>query len=292
MEINPRDKVALAVRTQYDEKKLRAKGFIYFSPDSGKMRVKGDEKIEIIWKYQKIFLGILKHEWGHVLGVTHDVKPSSIMNANMPNNGVSRAVFEMMQTIYPDAVMGEVNAEEANKAKIGIFLPHDFQWMTCSPIDNSDLFSEKKMKTLRTFLQVSAQEAKCIFFDIKMDRINIETADTFYGPKKQLGVIEIPQRNEDDDGPITRPTFLSFSIKVVVTNEQEVFSTLATEDSVLYNKLLYGPFALSLNYHSFYDNGVVRKKIIVNQTSGFGLEIIGALDNAPEIIFRSPLMDM
>src|SRR3989339_632524 len=75
MEINPRDKVALAVRTQYDEKKLRAKGFIYFSPDSGKMRVKGDEKIEIIWKYQKIFLGILKHEWGHVLGVTHDVKP-------------------------------------------------------------------------------------------------------------------------------------------------------------------------------------------------------------------------
>jgi hypothetical protein len=69
----PGQYAAISVRTSYDLKNLRGKGFIYFSPDSGTDRYFGPTSSESFWddKEGLRFLLLAIHELGHVFGVPH-----------------------------------------------------------------------------------------------------------------------------------------------------------------------------------------------------------------------------
>jgi hypothetical protein len=71
--IDPKEHVAFTIRTDYDERKLKAKGFLYVTPDNGPERYRGDEYRDGVWHEadNRYLFEILVHELGHTLGMPH-----------------------------------------------------------------------------------------------------------------------------------------------------------------------------------------------------------------------------
>lgn len=66
----PETYAALTVRTQYDRKTLKGKGFIYLGSESGPHRFHQD-KYKFPWRVGDVLGDALVHELGHVFGVPH-----------------------------------------------------------------------------------------------------------------------------------------------------------------------------------------------------------------------------
>lgn len=70
--VEPRKYVGISVRTDYDLKLLRAKGFIYFSSDKGPFAYHNSGfMIEQAWSKTKVLRYAILHELGHVFGIPH-----------------------------------------------------------------------------------------------------------------------------------------------------------------------------------------------------------------------------
>lgn len=68
---NPKKYVGLTIRTEYDQKTLKGKGFIYISPQGGPLK---PEKLpKDVWSINEgsLLLPTLIHELGHVFGLQH-----------------------------------------------------------------------------------------------------------------------------------------------------------------------------------------------------------------------------
>lgn len=86
---NPRSHVGITVRTQYDKKYLKGRGFVYISPDSGPLAIDIEKNTQNMWAAGDGYMlqWILIHELGHVFGIPHD--PSSkFMDAAFPSDTV------------------------------------------------------------------------------------------------------------------------------------------------------------------------------------------------------------
>jgi hypothetical protein len=70
---NPTQFMGLTVRTDYDQMNLRAKGFIYFSPERGPLKFNKENLIENPWSrdHGSFLLLALLHETGHLFGLQH-----------------------------------------------------------------------------------------------------------------------------------------------------------------------------------------------------------------------------
>lgn len=69
----PRDFIGVAVRTEYNSKTLRGRGFIYISPDKGPLRFTGEGLLLDPWSRDggvRLYY-LLIHELGHVFGLPH-----------------------------------------------------------------------------------------------------------------------------------------------------------------------------------------------------------------------------
>ncbi len=75
--------VSAAVRTEYDLKLLKGKGFVYIASDLGPNRYQGNaETIEKPWRYEAMLYFTVLHELGHVFGLPHQGSHvSSVMSA-------------------------------------------------------------------------------------------------------------------------------------------------------------------------------------------------------------------
>lgn len=82
---NVKDFVSFAVRTNYDRVKLRGKGFVYVSPDSGPLRPHLKNLGEQVWQRNEgaALYAVLIHELGHVFGIPHS-RDESLMDAKFP----------------------------------------------------------------------------------------------------------------------------------------------------------------------------------------------------------------
>ncbi|MCM2277923.1 MAG: hypothetical protein NDJ89_07580 [Oligoflexia bacterium] len=76
--------VGIAVRTAYDEERLKAKGFIFLASDRGSNGIGGElsNKVADPWRRTGLLLRVLAHELGHVFGLPH--AESGLMMAAYP----------------------------------------------------------------------------------------------------------------------------------------------------------------------------------------------------------------
>lgn len=103
--------VALTIRTDYSDA-LRGKGFIYVSPDRGAQAFRGHNIIQNAWtaaddEHYRL-KAVLKHEVGHVFGLTHASEDGSIMNARLPEQAVNlidyhKYVYRTYSIFFPKA---------------------------------------------------------------------------------------------------------------------------------------------------------------------------------------------
>ncbi len=94
---DPTKMVASAVRTDYDTKQLRGRGFVYVSPDSGPLKIQSTEVTANPWskKDGALLVPVLIHELGHVFGISHN-----------PD------IF-LMKEDFPETLLSEQNSFEA-----------------------------------------------------------------------------------------------------------------------------------------------------------------------------------
>jgi hypothetical protein len=81
---NPKEFVGIAVRTDYDIKRLKGRGFIYLSPVSGPLAPNHQRMHPAAWS-QHDFMPlkvVLRHELGHVFGMDH--QQDSFMDDKWP----------------------------------------------------------------------------------------------------------------------------------------------------------------------------------------------------------------
>jgi len=83
---DPRDYIAVSVRTVYDPKQLRGKGFVYFSADSGPWQYSGEHLFNQGWSASNggPLMHVLIHELGHVFGLPHFGGTFDVMNGGYP----------------------------------------------------------------------------------------------------------------------------------------------------------------------------------------------------------------
>jgi len=80
---NPLRFVAVAVRTHYDERTLRGRGFIFVGSDIGPHRFAPETQMESVWSFESALTIAVLHELGHVFGIPHLGNRYSLMGAGI-----------------------------------------------------------------------------------------------------------------------------------------------------------------------------------------------------------------
>jgi hypothetical protein len=117
----PHDYVGLAVRTSYDIVNLKAKGFIYISPDmAGSPHLPRNARFkQNVWSLENgAFLqAVINHELGHIFGIQHN-EPSSVSGIDYVN---------LMTEEFPE--IASVGATQVINASF----PRIFNWEDFDP---------------------------------------------------------------------------------------------------------------------------------------------------------------
>jgi len=150
----PNDYLGVAIRTSYDKKKLKGKGFIYISSDMGKHSYhQGSSTTEKLWSFEGILFRILQHEVGHIFGITHT--SNGFMSAGFPEFMIRN--FRNYRTLGPRIPFFSppANYEKCKmKRKFKKVIPY-----SCYKISSSDnwksfdIFSLDKLLNLKKYGQ-------------------------------------------------------------------------------------------------------------------------------------------
>ena len=112
--LRPQDFVGIAIRTKYDKALLKAKGFIYISPESGPLRMRLRNILRYPWSLRDfpsdqrghgLLHKILVHELGHIFGLEHWMGPRhrkkyNIMDAGLPLRLVKSSPLERLEDAH------------------------------------------------------------------------------------------------------------------------------------------------------------------------------------------------
>lgn len=100
---NPNHFVAAAIRTHYDEHRLKGKGFVYVSPENGPFRMAGKDLREHPWSYEngRLLHFVILHELGHIFGIPHRGNKSTLMSSGFPEMIVQKSSTIWVPTLKP-----------------------------------------------------------------------------------------------------------------------------------------------------------------------------------------------
>lgn len=100
--IKPEKYIGITVRTDYDLKKLQAKGFVYIASDIGKFsydNFKG-RRVSEAWKYPQLLKYTLLHEFGHIFGIPHS--GSGLMSEVFLDQMLDKKIYEIFTKLPVD----------------------------------------------------------------------------------------------------------------------------------------------------------------------------------------------
>ncbi|MBT4762765.1 MAG: hypothetical protein HOO06_13800 [Bdellovibrionaceae bacterium] len=113
----PKDYLANTVRTNYDEARLRGKGFMYFAPTQGPLKPNHGLFKEKIWQWNDsfIFKAMAIHEFGHIFGTTnsnhHIFMDSNFIYRLLSNFDPEKPVKDQERLVSPNFFTGTHIAE-------------------------------------------------------------------------------------------------------------------------------------------------------------------------------------
>ncbi len=149
----PQDFAAVTVRTEYDEKNLRGKGFVYFSPEQGPLAFKLDGKEQVHpWSVAdySILYSALVHELGHVYGLSHTGDVGNLMSERFVEG-----LFQMVKS---------------SSGKIIVETDHFFSLYKKSPdICPGPYFSQKDLMDTWGKIFDLAGSDRCVRLEFKYD---------------------------------------------------------------------------------------------------------------------------
>ena len=101
LDVQNRHIVGIAVRTDYDEVNLKARGFVYIAPEFGPLAMRGPDLLERPWQLNAgRLIGLtLSHELGHVFGIQHAQNYMSLMSESFPSFLVQKCTGEIFAQV-------------------------------------------------------------------------------------------------------------------------------------------------------------------------------------------------
>ncbi len=109
--VDPPALVGIAVRTDYDKKMLKGKGFIYIAPMHGPLALRLESPVRQLWQMGggKILSLVMIHELGHVFGMSHEgLNEFDLMNENFPQTVVRWADLYAYYFTIPNYFMPDL----------------------------------------------------------------------------------------------------------------------------------------------------------------------------------------
>lgn len=161
------------MRTDYDLKLLKGRGYMYFSPQSGPLKLDGEQFGDDFWSYENgLLLGrVILHELGHVFGIAHHGPQDGVMAADFPEKIVSKwyrkyefakrpfnlEIFKFDQRTYDSCV----DDHETNL--LGRKLGFDAEWKCVSiRFNNIDLsIYVKQTRTSSSWVMAGSTSLRC-----------------------------------------------------------------------------------------------------------------------------------
>lgn len=168
--------IATTVRTEYDDVKLRAKGFVYIAPDKGPdaLSVNNPDLIEQPWGLKGIKIGplstgggllqkVVAHEIGHIFGLSHaDYNAAfsyfNVMNAQFGEMILSKRFDAEVREFF--ATPSLFNQETVPIPGFNLYFPFFNQLSTSVALYLGDDYSNgQERKGARKFFDLPADES-------------------------------------------------------------------------------------------------------------------------------------
>ncbi|WP_141735544.1 matrixin family metalloprotease [Oligoflexus tunisiensis] len=117
---------SLAVRTQYDEKNLRARGFLYLAPEKSLSTIQGYELTEDPWSGhdQVLLYWTLVHELGHVFGLQHTGQtpsPRNIMSYGFVEFILQKRHLNLLRSNLGSKAFFQIHAQPQNAPELNCY---------------------------------------------------------------------------------------------------------------------------------------------------------------------------
>jgi hypothetical protein len=172
--------VGVAVRTAYDPKTLRGRGFIYISPDNGPLRFRGEDLLPDPWTRESgaRLYQLLVHETGHIFGLPHMGPPESLTGTTFPDRLVRPYPHQQDEKSFRLDRTPEVLAFDYVEPRI-----------QCG-------FNAQELRTGLRYLEVSDDCLKFVFR--RNAGFDLLQAPSREGPWEQVGTFE-PDSQESSD---------------------------------------------------------------------------------------------
>lgn len=203
--------LSVAVRTAYDTKAMRARGFVYVASDKGEHRQpQGSLFIDQPWQYEGLLFRVLLHELGHVFGLPH------------LGNG-------LMAELYPETLL---HANVATKYETidpleSFFAPQQF-YTNCKLSKDND-------QVAYDFLGIPAGDA-CLYIDMPQTKdahaiLHFSSSQTADSPHHPVG---------EASGEVTKSAYAEMSLggKIYLPADQQVFT------DPIYSQIKYLPTSI------------------------------------------------
>lgn len=174
---DPTKQVAAAVRTVYDTKQLKGKGFIYVSPENGPFKIQAKGILAQPWSKEDgvLLVPVLIHELGHVFGIPHN-PDIFIMKEDFPETLLTDKPYYLEHETWSNLISsGMIDDLQLFKFTGTTYLS---SMMGCADFDGTTVISRKDGKIKRQvsrrykdisqkFFGFSFQDYNCYGYQMK-----------------------------------------------------------------------------------------------------------------------------
>ena len=189
---DPKKYLGLTVRTDYDTKNMRGRGFIYISPSRGPLKYESTKVVDDVWSMEDgaLLYAVLSHEVGHVFGMIHSSEyglmserfPETLVDkerahygAEMFKNFPRFHLFKFSDTIFSDVQMAMCSSTSDSSSNGPIVIEQNRKFFADNPQTN--------------FFAVPA-DVECVSMRFKNNQFVVEVKKG-KGPYKVWGKAEL-----------------------------------------------------------------------------------------------------